>query len=152
MPPAVVDIQSTCTIKLIRLHYCQKADTVSKVHWLLCVLLILDLMTKPDSRSGKTVFNPPVATDMKWLQSTANLASFSTDSYLLGKEVTIGNLSIDNEMHDDDVRNPRRIQSRVSFLAGKRKVKQCDVLRRGRVLILRLVALAMAFKNVQNCF
>lgn len=89
MPPAVVDIQSTCTIKLIRLHYCQKADTVSKVHWLLCVLLILDLTTKPDSRSGKTLFNPPVATDMKWLQSTANLASFSTDSYLLGKEVTI---------------------------------------------------------------
>ena len=65
---------------------------------------------------------------------------------------SLGNLSIDNEMHDDDVRNPRRIQSRVSFSAGKRKVKQCDVLRRGRVLILRLVALAMAFKNVQNCF
>ena len=42
-------------------------------------------------------------------------------------EVTIGTLSIDNEMHDDDVRNPRRIGSRVSFLVGKRKVKQCVV-------------------------
>ena len=27
----------------------------------------------------------------------------------------IGTLSIDNEMHDDDVCNPRRIGSRVSF-------------------------------------
>ena len=59
-------------------------------------------------------------------------------------------LSIDNEMHDDDLRNPRRIGSRVSFLAGKRKVKQCVVLRRRRVLVLRVVALAMAFKNVRN--
>ena len=53
-------------------------------------------------------------------------------------------------MHDDNVRNPRRIGSRVSFLAGKRKVKQCVVLRRRRLLVLRLVALAMAFKNVRN--
>ena len=44
-------------------------------------------------------------------------------------------------MHDDDVRNPRRIGSRVSFLVGKR---------RRRLLVLRLVALAMAFKNVRN--
>ena len=35
-------------------------------------------------------------------------------------------------------------------MAGKRKVKQCVVLRRRRVLVLRLVALAMAFKNVRN--
>ena len=35
-------------------------------------------------------------------------------------------------------------------MAGKRKVKHCVVLRRRRVLILRLVALAMAFKNVRN--
>ena len=62
----------------------------------------------------------------------------------------LGTLSIDNEMHDDDVRNPRRIGSRVSFLVGKRKVKQCVVLRRRRLLVLRLVALAMAFKNVRN--
>ena len=63
----------------------------------------------------------------------------------------IGTLSIDNEMHDDDVRNPRKIGSRVSFLVGKRKVKQCVVLRRRRLLVLRLVApLAMAFKNVRN--
>ena len=53
-------------------------------------------------------------------------------------------------MHDDNVRNPGRIGSRVSFLAGKRKVKQCDVLRRRRVLVLRLVCLAMAFKSVRN--
>ena len=53
-------------------------------------------------------------------------------------------------MHDDDLRNPRRIGSRVSFLAAKRKVKQCVVLRRRRVLVLPLVALAMAFKNVRN--
>ena len=53
-------------------------------------------------------------------------------------------------MHDDDVRNPRRIGSRVSFLVGKRKVTQCVVLRRRRLLVLRLVALAMAFKNVRN--
>ena len=52
----------------------------------------------------------------------------------------LGTLSIDNEMHDDDVRNPRRIGSRVSFL----------VLRRRRALVLGLVALAMAFKNVRN--
>ena len=63
---------------------------------------------------------------------------------------TLGTLSIDNEMYDDDVRNPRRIGSRVSFLVGKRKVKQCVVLRRRRLLALRLVALAMAFKNVRN--
>ena len=50
-------------------------------------------------------------------------------------------------MHDDDVCNPRRIGSRVSFLARKR---QCVVLRRRRLLVLRLVALAMAFKNVRN--
>ena len=53
-------------------------------------------------------------------------------------------------MHEDDVRNPRRIGSRVSFLARKRKVKQCVVLRRRRLLVLLLVALAMAFKNVRN--
>ena len=34
----------------------------------------------------------------------------------------LGTLSIDNEMHDDDVHNPRRIGSRVSFLVGKRKL------------------------------
>ena len=34
----------------------------------------------------------------------------------------LGTLSIDNEMHDDDVRNPRRIGSRVSFLVGKGKL------------------------------
>ena len=53
-------------------------------------------------------------------------------------------------MHDDDVFNPRRIGSRVLFLAEKRKVKQCVVLRRRRLLVLRLVALAMAFTNVRN--
>ena len=61
-------------------------------------------------------------------------------------DLSIGTLSIDNEMHDDDFRNPRRIGSRVSFLVGK----QCVVLRRRRLLVLRLVALAMAFKNVRN--
>ena len=50
--------------------------------------------------------------------------------------VILGTLSIDNEMHDDEVRNPRRIGSRVSFSAGKTKVKQCVVLRRRRVLVL----------------
>ena len=53
-------------------------------------------------------------------------------------------------MHDDDVRNPRRIGLRVSFSAGKTKVKRCVVLRRRRVLVLWLVALVMAFKNVRN--
>ena len=33
---------------------------------------------------------------------------------------------------------------------GLRKVKQCVVLRRRRLLVLRLGALAMAFKNVRN--
>ena len=54
-------------------------------------------------------------------------------------------------------RNARRRRSQpkedwieVSFLVGKRKVKQCVVLRRRRLLVLRLVALAMAFKNVRN--
>ena len=46
---------------------------------------------------------------------------------LRGKLMSLGTLSIDNEMHDDDVRNPRRIGSRVSFLVAKRKVKQCVV-------------------------
>ena len=64
--------------------------------------------------------------------------------------VLLGTLSIDNEMHDDDVCNPRRIGTRVSFLARNRKVKQCVVLSRRRLLILRLVALAMAFINVRN--
>ena len=64
--------------------------------------------------------------------------------------MSVETLSIDNEMHDDDVRNPRRIGSRVSLLAGNRKVKQCVVLRRRRLLVLRLVARAMAFRNVRN--
>lgn len=62
----------------------------------------------------------------------------------------LATLSIDKEMHDDEVRNPRRIGTRFSLLSGKRKVKHCVVLRRRRVLVLRLVALAMAFKNVRN--
>ena len=37
---------------------------------------------------------------------------------------TIGTLSIDNEIHDDDFHNPKSIGSRVSFSAGKTKVKQ----------------------------
>ena len=64
--------------------------------------------------------------------------------------LTLGTLSMDNEMHDDDVRNPRRIGLRVSFSAGKTKVKRCVVLRRRRVLVLWLVALVMAFKSVRN--
>ena len=50
--------------------------------------------------------------------------------------IVIRTLSIDNEMHDDDVRNSRRIGSRVLLSAGKTKVKQCVVLRRRRVLVL----------------
>ena len=53
-------------------------------------------------------------------------------------------------MHDDEVRNPRRIGSRVSFSAGKTKVKQCVVLRRRRVLVLWRVSLVIDFKNVRN--
>ena len=48
----------------------------------------------------------------------------------------LGTLSIDDEMHDDGVRNPRRTGSRVSFSAGKMKVKQSVVLRRRRFLVL----------------
>ena len=66
--------------------------------------------------------------------------------------VLIGTLSIDNEIHDDDVCNPRRIGSRLSFSAGKTKVKQCVVFRRRRFLVLWQVALAMAFKNVNVLF
>ena len=44
-------------------------------------------------------------------------------------------------MHDDDLRNPRRIGSRVSFLLFWGD---------DEFLVLRLVALAMAFKNVRN--
>ena len=54
-------------------------------------------------------------------------------------------------------RNARRRRSQPKedwvegfVLVGKRKVKQCVVLRRRRLLVLRLVALAMAFKNVRN--
>ena len=47
----------------------------------------------------------------------------------------VGTLSIDNEIHDDDVCNRRRIGSRVSFSAEKTKVKQLVVLRRRRVLV-----------------
>ena len=36
---------------------------------------------------------------------------------------SIGTLSIDDEIHDDDVCNPRRIGSKLSFSAGKTKVK-----------------------------
>lgn len=42
--------------------------------------------------------------------------------------LAIGTLSIDNEIHDDDFCNPRRIGSRLSFSAGKTKVKQCSEL------------------------
>ena len=70
-------------------------------------------------------------------------------SYVTGM-VLLGTLSIDNEIHDNNVCNPRRIWSRLSFSAGKTKVKQCVVLRRWRLLVLWLVALAMAFKNVRN--
>ena len=62
----------------------------------------------------------------------------------------LGTLSINNEMHNDNLRNLRRIGSRVSFLAGKRKVKQCVVMRRRQVLVLRRVALTMTFKNIRN--
>jgi len=48
----------------------------------------------------------------------------------------IGTLSIDIEIHDDDVPNRRRIGSRVLFSSQKTKVKQCDVLRRRQVLVL----------------
>jgi len=37
----------------------------------------------------------------------------------------LGTLGIDNEIRDDDVRNRRRIGSRVSFSSEKTKVKQC---------------------------
>ena len=47
-------------------------------------------------------------------------------------------------MHDDDLRNPRR--PKEVWVEGFVLV----VLRRRRVLVLRLVALAMAFKNVRN--
>ena len=40
----------------------------------------------------------------------------------------IGTSSIDNKIHDDDVRNRRRIGSTVSFSAGKTKVKQYNIL------------------------
>ena len=49
---------------------------------------------------------------------------------------TIGTLSIDNEIHDDDGYNPRRIGSRLSFSAGKTKVKRCVFLRRRRFLVI----------------
>ena len=47
----------------------------------------------------------------------------------------IGTLSIDNEMHDDDIRNSRRTGSRVSFSARKTSFKQCVVLKRRRLLV-----------------
>ena len=48
---------------------------------------------------------------------------------------TIETLSIENEMHDDDVRNPRRTGSRVSFSARKTIFKQRVVLKRRRLLV-----------------
>ena len=62
----------------------------------------------------------------------------------------LGTLSIDNEMHDDEVRNSRKIGSRVLFSSGKTKLKQCVVRRRRRVLVFWLVTLVMAFENVRN--
>lgn len=53
-------------------------------------------------------------------------------------------------MHDNNIHYPRRIGSRVSFSAQKTKVKQCVVLRQQQVLVLWLVGLVMAFRNVQN--
>ena len=58
--------------------------------------------------------------------------------------VILGTLSIDNEMHDDEVRNPSRIGSRVSFSAGKTKVKQCVVLRQ-RPLCIEKPRLSVRF-------
>ena len=42
----------------------------------------------------------------------------------------VGTLSIDNEMHDDDICNARRTGSRVSFMVRKTTFKQCVVLKR----------------------
>ena len=54
--------------------------------------------------------------------------------FALGQHA-LGTLSIDNEMHDDDVRNPRRTGSRVSFSERKATFKQCVVLKRRRLLV-----------------
>ena len=54
-------------------------------------------------------------------------------------------------MHDVRRRSqPKKDWVEGFVLGGKRKVKQCVVLRRRRVFGLRLVAFAMAFKNVRN--
>ena len=88
--------------------------------------------------------------EKKSVKLNFGLADVTIWSAQIGQRDIIGTLSTDNEMHDDEVRNPRRIGSRVSFLVGKRKVRQCVVLRRRPLLVLRLIALAMAFKNVRN--
>ena len=55
---------------------------------------------------------------------------------LVSSARTLGTLSIDNEIHDGDFCNPKRIGSRLSFSAGKTKVKQFVVFRRRRFLVL----------------
>ena len=55
--------------------------------------------------------------------------------FALGQHA-LGTLRVDNEMHDDDdVRNPRRTGSRVSFSERKATFKQCVVLKRRRLLV-----------------
>ena len=49
-------------------------------------------------------------------RSPSNLVPRAISLAWLVTEQTIGTLSIDNEMDDDDLRNPRRIGLRVSFL------------------------------------
>ena len=52
-----------------------------------------------------------------------------------GKSEIMGTLSIDSEMHDDDVRNSRKTGSRVSFSARKTIFKQRVILKRRRLLV-----------------
>ena len=85
-----------------------------------------------------------------WNQRNCKFCHKQNSHYEISIQLLLGTLSIDNEIHDDDVCNPRRIGSRLSISAGKTKVKQRVVFMRRRFLVIWQVALAMAFKNVRN--
>ena len=70
-----------------------------------------------------SAFSSTTLKRLKTLVGTKVHYAFSDQRFLKNSPLSkpslssaLGTLRIDNEMHDDDLRNPRRIGSRVSFL------------------------------------
>ena len=67
------------------------------------------------------------------------------------RRMLLGNLSIDDELDDDDDASyPRKTGARVLFLAGKLKVKQTVLWKDDNIYTHNKFGLFMAFKDVRN--